>query len=161
MKPNTAETPINTPDAAADPASGTAFAVIIPGCESSLSPDELSAANDTGAWPVRLAFRSMDESIKFINAAKLGSAKQSVDHGGEAGAEAPKQPAPLPAPATNERQLPLFLTVEEAASILRLSNRKALYTKIERGQVEGVVRQGAKILFERDAFLRGLKRRSK
>lgn len=155
MKANTAETTPNTPDAAADPARGTEFAVVIPGDES-ISPDELSAANDSGEWPVRLAFRSMDESIQFIRAAKLGSTKQS-----EAGAEAPNRPAPLPAPATNERQLPLFLTVEEAASILRLSNRKALYTKIERGQVEGVVRQGTKILFERDAFLRGLKRGSK
>ncbi len=154
MKANTAETTTPDPnptDAARE--SGTIFAVTIPREHSSLSVEEQRVANETGAMPVRLSFPTMDDGLQFIRDAKVGVVHREGPQ--------PKPPSPVVAPITNERQLPLFLTVEEAAAILRLPNRKALYAKIERGQVEGVVRQGSKILFDRDAFLRGLKRGSK
>jgi len=74
--------------------------------------------------------------------------------------EAESSPKPK-AKVTNERQLPVFITVEEAVEVLRLPNRKALYAMVERGQVEGVVRRGSRILFDRDAFLHGIRRGSR
>lgn len=56
--------------------------------------------------------------------------------------------------------LPFLLTVEEAAGLLRTSV-DGVYARVERGQltgVEGLVREGRKVLFHRDRLLRSLER---
>gem|GEM_PF-5189735 len=63
-------------------------------------------------------------------------------------------PANLP---PDESRLPLLLTVEEAAAILRKSVT-AVYADLERNLVPGVVRLGRGIRLDRDAFLRGIRR---
>ncbi|MCP3163312.1 helix-turn-helix domain-containing protein [Myxococcus qinghaiensis] len=47
---------------------------------------------------------------------------------------------------------PTFLTVEEAADLLRV-NRKTLYEAIRLGQVPGVVRIGKALRIRRDALV--------
>lgn len=54
-----------------------------------------------------------------------------------------------------ERQLPVYLTIPEAADLLRTS-AKALYTSAERGLLPGLVRFGRRLLVERDRLLRSL-----
>ena len=48
-------------------------------------------------------------------------------------------------PPTGGDQLPVFLTPDEAANLLR-TTRKAIYVKIERRQLPGVTRIGKRIL---------------
>jgi excisionase family DNA binding protein len=48
-------------------------------------------------------------------------------------------------PPTGSDQLPVFLTPDEAADLLR-TTRKAIYVKIERRQLPGVTRIGTRIL---------------
>ena len=48
-------------------------------------------------------------------------------------------------PSTGGDQLPVFLTPDEAADLLR-TTRKAIYVKIERRQLPGVTRIGKRIL---------------
>jgi excisionase family DNA binding protein len=50
---------------------------------------------------------------------------------------------------------PMFLTVPEVADLLRTS-AKAIYTMIERGQLEGVRRLGRRVLIRRDLLLSSL-----
>jgi excisionase family DNA binding protein len=52
---------------------------------------------------------------------------------------------PSEAEPETERVLPMFLTVDEAAGLLRTS-RKALYQMVERRQLPGVTRIGRRIL---------------
>ncbi|WP_308197559.1 helix-turn-helix domain-containing protein [Anaeromyxobacter soli] len=49
-------------------------------------------------------------------------------------------------------QLPLLLTAEELAVVLRTS-RKNVYEMVRLGQLSGVVRVGRKVLFRRDRLL--------
>lgn len=51
--------------------------------------------------------------------------------------------------------LPKFLTVQEAAELLRTTS-KALYGRIQRGQMPAVCRLGRQILISRDRLLRSL-----
>jgi excisionase family DNA binding protein len=51
--------------------------------------------------------------------------------------------------------LPIYLTPEEAASLLR-TTRKAIYVRIERGQLPGVTRIGRRVLIRRDSLLEWL-----
>jgi len=55
--------------------------------------------------------------------------------------------------------LPLLLTADETADILRTS-RKAVYMMVERGAIEGVVRIGRRMLFRRDDLLHWLCQKS-
>jgi excisionase family DNA binding protein len=48
--------------------------------------------------------------------------------------------------------MPELLTVDEVAALLRTS-RKAVYTRIERGLLPGVVRDGRRLLLLRDDLL--------
>ena len=48
--------------------------------------------------------------------------------------------------------LPMVMTVDEVASMLRL-NRKTVYEMISKGQIPGVVRTGRKIRISRQAVL--------
>lgn len=50
---------------------------------------------------------------------------------------------------------PMFLTVPEVAALLRTS-AKAIYTMIERGQLDGVRRLGRRVLIRRDLLLDSL-----
>jgi excisionase family DNA binding protein len=50
---------------------------------------------------------------------------------------------------------PMFLTVPEVADLLRTST-KAIYTMIERGQLDGVRRLGRRVLIRRDLLLDSL-----
>ncbi len=47
------------------------------------------------------------------------------------------------------RRLPLLLSADEVAALLRTS-RRAVYSMLERGQLPGVVRIGRRVLFRSD-----------
>ena len=49
--------------------------------------------------------------------------------------------------------LPVLLTAEEVADLLRTS-RKAIYDMASRGQIPGVVRPNRRLLFSRDRLLK-------
>lgn len=51
--------------------------------------------------------------------------------------------------------LPIYLTPDEAANLLR-TTRKAIYVKIERRQIPGVTRISKKILIRTEHLLRWL-----
>lgn len=54
--------------------------------------------------------------------------------------------------------LPIFLTAEEVAILLRTS-RKSIYTMAERGQLPGVTKIGFRLLISRDDLLQWLDER--
>lgn len=56
----------------------------------------------------------------------------------------------------NVHELPHLLTAGEVADLLR-TTRKAVYTRIERGLLPGVVRDGRRVLLLRDDVLVWLK----
>jgi excisionase family DNA binding protein len=56
-------------------------------------------------------------------------------------------------------RLPMFLTPDETASLLRTS-RKAIYAMAERDQLPGVVRLGRRLLFHREELLEWLRQKS-
>ncbi len=63
-------------------------------------------------------------------------------------------------PVVDPSALPFLLTVEEAAGLLR-TTVDGLYARVERGQltgVEGLIREGRKVLFHRDRLLRSFER---
>jgi len=51
--------------------------------------------------------------------------------------------------------LPLLLTVDETADLLR-TTKKAVYTMVERGQIPGVTRLGRRVLVRSEDLLRWL-----
>jgi len=51
--------------------------------------------------------------------------------------------------------LPFLLTAEEVADLLRISP-KAVYQRIARGQMPGVVRKSRRVLVVRDVLLRAI-----
>ena len=53
---------------------------------------------------------------------------------------------------TGSNGLPVLLTADETADLLRTS-RKAIYVMAERGQLPGVTRIGRRLLFRRDTLL--------
>jgi excisionase family DNA binding protein len=55
--------------------------------------------------------------------------------------------------------LPLLLTVDETASLLR-TTKSAIYAMVERGQLPGVTRLGRRVLVRSDALLRWLDQKS-
>jgi len=59
---------------------------------------------------------------------------------------------------SNPADLPIFLRTEEAARLLR-TTRKAIYAKVERGQLPGVIRDGRRLLIRRDDVLHWLDER--
>lgn len=66
-------------------------------------------------------------------------------------------PSPVPAaPPANERELPIFLVPADVAALLRTSV-KAVYAKVERGLLPGVIKDGTRVLFDRDVLLRELR----
>jgi hypothetical protein len=67
----------------------------------------------------------------------------------------PKSVATVSA-SLNERELPIFLVPADVAGLLRTSV-KAVYTKVERGMLPGVIKDGTRVLFDRDVLLRGLR----
>ena len=52
----------------------------------------------------------------------------------------------------NQEQLPIFVTVDEAADMLRIG-RNQMYQAIQRGEVRGVKRMGRTIRIRRAALL--------
>ena len=56
---------------------------------------------------------------------------------------------------TGHPELPLLLTSDEVAELLRTS-RSAIYAMTERGQLPGVTRIGRRVLYRRDDLLRWL-----
>ncbi len=65
----------------------------------------------------------------------------------------------MKAPVKADQQLPVFLTPEEAAALLR-TTRKAIYVKIERCQLPGVTRLGRRVLIRTSSLLEFLDQQS-
>jgi excisionase family DNA binding protein len=57
------------------------------------------------------------------------------------------------------RTLPILLTADEAADLLR-TTRRAIYAMVERGQLPGVVRVRRRVLLKSDALLNWLEQKS-
>jgi excisionase family DNA binding protein len=57
-----------------------------------------------------------------------------------------------------QRQLPMLLTADEAAELLR-TTRRAVYAMIERRQLPGVVRVRRRVLLKSDALLHWLEQK--
>ena len=78
--------------------------------------------------------------------------------------DAPDAPAPPPTGRramtgpTTRNELPLLLTADEAAALLR-TTRKAVYAMAERAALPGAVRIGRRLLVHRDDLLRWLDER--
>jgi len=53
---------------------------------------------------------------------------------------------------TGREHLPLLLTADEVATLLR-TTRKAIYAMVERRQLDGVTRIGRRVLFQRDVLV--------
>ncbi len=62
-------------------------------------------------------------------------------------------------PVREETALPVLLTIDEAAQLLRTS-RKAIYALIERRQIPGVTRLGRRVLVRSDELLEFLRQKS-
>jgi excisionase family DNA binding protein len=60
--------------------------------------------------------------------------------------------------ASDVEKLPYLLTPDEVADLLR-TTRKAVYGRIERGLLPGVVRDGRRVLLLRDDLLRWISER--
>lgn len=58
-----------------------------------------------------------------------------------------------------QRELPILLTADEAADLLR-TTRRAIYAMVERGQLPGVVRVRRRVLLKSDALLHWLEQKS-
>ncbi len=72
--------------------------------------------------------------------------------------DGPEKPAdPSVRVVASERELPIFLVPADVAALLR-TTPKAIYAKVERGLLPGVVRDGTRVLFDRDVLLRELRR---
>jgi len=54
--------------------------------------------------------------------------------------------------------LPVLLNAEEVGALLRTS-RKAIYARVERGLLPGVVRDGRRVLFDREVVLSWLRQK--
>ena len=59
---------------------------------------------------------------------------------------------------TDARGLPFLLTADEVAGVLR-TTRKAIYARAERGLLPGALRDGRRLLVERDVLLGWLEER--
>ena len=57
-----------------------------------------------------------------------------------------------------QRTLPLLLTVDEAADLLR-TTRRAIYAMVERGQLPGVIRVRRRVLLRTDDLLHWLEQK--
>jgi excisionase family DNA binding protein len=60
---------------------------------------------------------------------------------------------------TTQSALPILMTATEVADLLRTSP-KAIYTMVERGQLDGVVRIGRRMLVRRDELVDWLRKKS-
>lgn len=60
--------------------------------------------------------------------------------------------------ADRERALPILLTADEAADLLR-TTRRAIYAMVERGQLPGVVRVRRRVLLRTTALLHWLEQK--
>ena len=58
-----------------------------------------------------------------------------------------------------QRTLPMLLTADDAAELLR-TTRRAIYAMVERGQLPGVVRVRRRVLLKSDALLHWLEQKS-
>jgi excisionase family DNA binding protein len=57
------------------------------------------------------------------------------------------------------KELPLLLTADETAELLR-TTKKGVYAMIERGQVPGVTRIGRRVLVRSDLLLHWIRQKS-
>ncbi len=107
------------------------FVIVIPSQEA-LTPWERRAA-EAGPWPIRVHFPSAVGLNRMLG-----------------------QPKVEP-PCVDFEGMPYLLTPKEVATLLR-TTVGAIYARVERGQIAGVVKQGRRVLFHRDAVRRVLDR---
>ncbi len=86
-------------------------------------------------------------------APRMVFAEVASSHANEAVVVQPCQVA-----VTNVAALPYLLTVREAALLLR-TTQSAIYARAERGLLPGLLRDGRRILVQRDELLRSLSER--
>jgi len=60
----------------------------------------------------------------------------------------------------SENELPLLLTVDEMAKLLRKKSRQVIYNMIWQFKLPGVTRVGRSVLFHRDEVLKWLRENS-
>jgi len=97
-------------------------------------------------------------TLLLLNNGRVDVPAGSLDRGGTARKGRRRTPEAPDIPKTaivNERDLPVFLLPADVAALLR-TTVKAVYAKVERGQLAGVVRDRTRILFDRDVLLRSL-----
>ncbi len=63
------------------------------------------------------------------------------------------------APASGTRAVPMLLTVDDVADLLR-TTRRAVYAMVERRQLPGIVRIGRRVLVRADELLHWLDQKS-
>jgi excisionase family DNA binding protein len=63
------------------------------------------------------------------------------------------EPPSTPSPPSSRHDLPIFLTVDELAKLLRV-NRKTVHDALSRGEMPGAQRIGGTYRISRDAVLR-------
>jgi excisionase family DNA binding protein len=82
--------------------------------------------------------------------------RTGLDNVEDASTRERESPARLP---QRHQVLPMLLTVDEAADVLR-TTRRAIYAMVERGQLPGVVRIQRRVLVRADALLHWLEQKS-
>jgi excisionase family DNA binding protein len=82
----------------------------------------------------------------------MSTGLSNVEHG----ANVPREHTSRP---QRHQVLPMLLTVDEAADVLR-TTRRAIYAMVERGQLPGVVRIRRRVLLRADALLHWLEQKS-
>lgn len=138
------------------------FAVIVPSPDA-LTPEEAATAR-VMAWPIRVHFRSEADFVRFIERRSPEPARRGAHDapsGNPASTSVRQSDDTTKAKDSESTSIsPVLISADEAAALLGIS-RTALYSRIERGQVKGVVKSGRRIQFHRETMLAKLAKGAK